>query len=124
VTDHLIADQTALANAVTEYALRGYTVESQTPRQVVFVRHGTRVNHILHLLLSLITGGAWIVMWILIALFHKRTKRTVITIVDDMGLQLQRKAWGMAPPTSEPATNPLRLIANVQAKHLARRAES
>lgn len=77
------ADQQAMARDVILFVHRGYTVESQTPHQAVLVRPGTKVNHILHLLLSLLTVGLWLVMWLLIALFHKRTKRMVLTIVDD-----------------------------------------
>jgi len=28
------------------------------------------VNHILHLLLTIVTGGLWLIVWILISIFH------------------------------------------------------
>ena len=34
-------------------------------------------NHILHLLLSVVTGGVWLVVWLLIWLKPKRSQCTV-----------------------------------------------
>ena len=37
-----------------------------------------KLNHILHLLLSVVTAGVWLIVWILLALFHdKKTQCTV-----------------------------------------------
>ena len=40
--------------------------ESRGEYQAVLV-HGRRVNHILHLLLSLFTAGLWLVIWLILA---------------------------------------------------------
>jgi hypothetical protein len=61
---------------------RGWHVESQTDYQVVLVS-GHRPNHILHLLLSLITLGLWLPVWLLLTIFGGE-KRRVIT-VDERG---------------------------------------
>lgn len=46
----------------------GWRVEATpTPGQVVMVR-GKRPNHILHLLLSLVTFGLWLPVWLVIGL--------------------------------------------------------
>ena len=37
-----------------------------------------KINNILHLLLSVITAGVWIIVWVLLAIFHnKKTQCTV-----------------------------------------------
>ena len=36
--------------------------------QLLDMRKAQKVNHILHLLLSIITAGAWVIMWILLVL--------------------------------------------------------
>lgn len=45
----------------------GWRVESQTPRMVSLVS-GKPVNHVLHLILSLVTLGLWIPVWIIMGL--------------------------------------------------------
>ena len=35
----------------------------------------TKVNHILHLLLSIITAGLWIIIWILVSIFAASDRR-------------------------------------------------
>lgn len=44
----------------------GFRVEHHTPTDVVLVG-GRRVNHILHLLLTLVTFGLWAIVWIFLA---------------------------------------------------------
>ncbi len=34
----------------------------------------TRVNHVLHLILSLLTGGAWLIVWLFIVLINNSRK--------------------------------------------------
>jgi len=69
-----------LADVIAGGVKRGWRVESQTDYQVVLV-HGHRPNQILHLLLSIITLGLWIPVWILVAVFGGE-KRRVITVGD------------------------------------------
>jgi len=67
-----------LINAVAAEVARGARVESQSDYQAVVVR-GKRPNHVLHLLLSLVTVGLWIPVWIVLAIV-KHEKRTVIRV--------------------------------------------
>lgn len=53
-----------LAQAIYSSGLR---VESQGPFNAVVVT-GTPVNHILHLLLTLLTAGLWLPVWIIVAI--------------------------------------------------------
>jgi hypothetical protein len=64
----------ALAQAVAEQIAQGYRVESQSDFQAVVVK-GKRPNHLLHLILSLITLGVWLIVWITLSLtmhVHRR----------------------------------------------------
>lgn len=70
----------ALANAVSREVGGGWHVESQADYQAVLVKHGTKVNHILHLLLTLITLGLWALVWIWVAVFKKREHHKVIAV--------------------------------------------
>ena len=56
-----------LPGAVAAHVARGYRVEAApVPGQVVMGR-GRRPNHILHLLLSVVTVGLWLPVWLLVA---------------------------------------------------------
>ena len=56
--------------------------ESQTDYHVVIVR-GHRPNHVLHLLLSIVTLGLWIPVWILLSIFGGEKRRAIS--VDECG---------------------------------------
>jgi hypothetical protein len=70
------------AQAVSNSVRQGWRVESQTDFQAVMVR-GERPNHVLHLILTLVTFGLWGIVWIALAIFGGE-KRRVIDI-DDYG---------------------------------------
>lgn len=72
-----------LARAVANEVHRGARIESQTDFQAVLVR-GHRPNHLLHLILTLLTGGLWLIIWLIIAATGGE-KRIVID-VDEYGL--------------------------------------
>jgi hypothetical protein len=71
-----------LARAVANQVRQGWRVESQMDYQAVLVT-GQRVNHILHLILTLVTLGLWAIVWIVLA-FIGGEKRMVIE-VDEYG---------------------------------------
>lgn len=58
------------------YASLGWRLDTQTDFAAVF-SSGKRLNHILHLILSLVTFGIWIIFWIVMGL----TNKIVITTV-------------------------------------------
>jgi hypothetical protein len=77
----------ALADRVQYFVGSGYRVESQTDFQAILVR-GRRPNHLLHLILSVITVGLWaLFVWLPLAIFGGE-KRKVIT-VDEYGRALE-----------------------------------
>ena len=70
----------ALAQTVSREIGGGWHVESQTDYQAILVRPGTKVNHILHLLLSIVTIGLWIPVWIVVAATKKREHHKVVAV--------------------------------------------
>ena len=67
-----------LAEEINSMVSQGWRVESQTDFHAVFVR-GHRVNHVLHLLLTLVTFGVWAIAWLALAMFGGE-KRTIVHV--------------------------------------------
>ena len=77
-----------LARAVANEIRQGWRVESQTDYQAVIVS-GQRPNHVLHLILTLITFGLWAIVWIALVAFGGE-KRGVIEIDPYGNTNIQR----------------------------------
>jgi len=73
---------TQLNREVEAWVRDGYRVETQSNTQAVMLK-GHRPNHILHLILTLVTLGAWAIVWILVAIFGGEKRRLIV--VDDDG---------------------------------------
>lgn len=71
-----------LARTVSGQVASGARVESQSDHQAVVVR-GKPVNHVLHLILTLVTLTVWGWVWIALAIFGGE-KRSLVT-VDEYG---------------------------------------
>lgn len=71
-----------LASAVSQKVRKGWRVESQTDYQATLAK-GHRPNHILHLILTILTLGIWGIVWIIVTV-TSREKRTSIA-VDEFG---------------------------------------
>jgi len=81
-----------LASAVSEAVRDGYRVESQTDHQAIVVK-GRRPNHLLHLVLSVITLGFWLLfVWIPLAIFGGEKRRVIM--VDTFGNVQRAKGRG------------------------------
>jgi hypothetical protein len=78
----------ALATAVTREVAAGWRVESQTPTNAVLVK-GKQTSHVLHLILSFITFGLWVPVWIIMAVLNRR--QAITLAVDPYG-NIQRQA--------------------------------
>lgn len=79
----------ALANRVArEVAEGGWRVESQTDEQVILYKPKKKVNHVLHLILTLLTG-VWAIVWIL-AVVAASDGGTKILTVDEYGNVLEQ----------------------------------
>jgi hypothetical protein len=80
----------ALAHAVANEVRGGFNVQSQSDYQAVMIRPGQRTNHILHLILTIITGGLWLFVWVILALTHKKERREVIHVDEFGNTNIQR----------------------------------
>jgi hypothetical protein len=61
---------------VARLLAQGYHVEIQTAQLTQLVK-GHRVNHILHLLLSVFTAGLWLPVWIGVTAFGGGRRKTI-----------------------------------------------
>lgn len=66
----------ALARAIHGQVAQGARVESQSDYQAVLVK-GHRPNHVLHLILTLVTLGVWGIVWIAVALLGGEKRMSV-----------------------------------------------
>lgn len=80
--------RSALAQAVArEVAGGGWRIESQTDQQAVLVK-GKDINHVLHLIISVLTCGMWLFVWPIVWYFNQR--KTLILSVDPYGNVLRQ----------------------------------
>ena len=62
-----MARRNKLDAKVAEAVRHGWRVESRSETQAVIVR-GSNPNHVLHLILTILTFGLWAVIWIVMSL--------------------------------------------------------
>lgn len=72
----------ALARAVANEVRNGWHVESQTDYQAV-LHKGQRTSHGLHIFLSIITAGLWLIVWGAMVLVNR--SRHLVIDVDPYG---------------------------------------
>lgn len=60
----------------SHYTTQGYRIETRTTQEVTLVQ-GKKVNHILHLLLTVLLVGTWLLVWIFLILFSGQKRVTV-----------------------------------------------
>lgn len=77
-----------LAQTVSSEIAQGARIESQSEYQAVLVR-GKPINHILHLILTLVTCGIWGIVWIILASTGGE-KRSVASVDDFGNVTVQR----------------------------------
>jgi hypothetical protein len=84
-----------LSRTVQAEVVKGGRIESQSEYSAVIV-FGHRVNHVLHLILSIVTLGLWLIVWIILSLTGGE-KRTLVS-VDEFGVvNVQRVSGGFTP---------------------------
>jgi hypothetical protein len=74
--------QDHLDDAVRQHTRRGWRLEHRTENQAQLVK-GKHTSHLLHLVLSLITLGIWIPIWILVSLLGGQKQKFLS--VDEYG---------------------------------------
>jgi hypothetical protein len=62
-----ISREQQLDEQIASYLTKGWRIESRTDHSAVLVK-GKRVNHLLHLVLSLVTFGLWLPVWLIVAI--------------------------------------------------------
>jgi hypothetical protein len=67
-----------LAQQVDEHVRQGWQIESRT-ENLASSRFGKPINHVLHLLLTLVTCGVWVLVWIYLAMFQGEKHKTIST---------------------------------------------
>lgn len=70
-----------VAQEIASFTQQGYRVESQADGITTMVT-GKRPNHALHLILSIITLGLWIPVWICITLFGGERRVMIVDSPD------------------------------------------
>jgi len=71
-----------LGQAVSSATRQGWRVVSQAQTQAQLVK-GKPTNHILHLILSIITLGVWLIVWIAMVIFGGEKQKFIS--VDEYG---------------------------------------
>lgn len=80
-----------LEAAVRSRVASGATVELQQEFAAVLL-YRKRVNHVAHAILSLLTCGLWLLVWLVLAIFSNDTRTTLS--VDEYGRVLEaRNLW-------------------------------
>jgi len=79
-----------LSLAVRQEVAAGGRIESQTDYTAI-VRHGKPVNHILHLILTLVTAGLWAIVWIIVSIVAASGRKAVSLTVDEYGQVLREQ---------------------------------
>lgn len=82
------ARKAALAQAIQTEVVQGGRIESQADFQAVFV-FGKPVNHILHLILSVVTCGIWLIVWLGMLIWGGENR--VMVSIDEYGNVLRQK---------------------------------
>jgi hypothetical protein len=88
----------ALDRAVAQQLAVGATLESTTGTTAVLLV-GKPVNHLLHLILSVLTAGLWLIVWVILILTNKR-RRLVLTVGEN---GLIEEAHGPVTAATPPA---------------------
>ena len=73
-----------LEMAVLQEVQQGARVLHRGPGYVV-ITTGKPVNHILHALLSLLTCGLWLVVWLAVLVFGQKERRFILRVDPETG---------------------------------------
>lgn len=77
-----------LARQLSSMVTSGWRIESQSDYQAVTVA-GKPVNHVLHLILSIVTVGLWLFIWLILSLAGGE-RRQLVTVDEFGNLAVQK----------------------------------
>jgi hypothetical protein len=84
-----------LSQAIQGQVVRGGRIESRGEYDATII-FGHRVNHILHLILSVLTLGLWVIVWIILSVTGGE-KRTLIAVDEFGAVNVQQVTGGFTP---------------------------
>lgn len=84
------ARKAQLAQAVQQEVVRAGRVEAQGDFNAV-IRFGKPTNHVLHLILTVVTLGIWSPVWLIIFIINITSNKTITLTVDDYGNLLRQQ---------------------------------
>lgn len=73
-----------LGQAVQAEVVQGGVIESQSDFNAI-IRYGKPVNHVLHLILTIVTCGLWGGVWILVWVVSAQAKKSIALQVNEFG---------------------------------------
>lgn len=79
-----------LSLAVRQEVAAGGRVESQADYTAI-VRYEKSVNHILHLILTLVTAGLWAIVWLIVSIVAASGRKTISLTADEYGQVLREQ---------------------------------
>lgn len=81
-----------LDEVVDQWMAHGGQVESRTPFQAAML-FGSDSNNLIHLIMTLVTCGFWIIVWIIVASSNSRVQRRILK-VDQFGIVRELDVFG------------------------------
>ena len=78
-----------LAQAVQQEVIKGGVVETQSDYSAV-IRYGKSVNHVLHLILTIVTLTVWSLVWLVLWIIAVTSRKTITLTVDEYGNVLRQ----------------------------------
>lgn len=79
-----------LAQAIQSEVVRGARVETQADFSAV-LRFDHRINHVLHLILTIVTVGIWSLVWLTLGIVNMTRTKAVTLSVDEWGNTLRQE---------------------------------
>lgn len=80
------------SNIISTKTLQGFMVADRNDKALVavLVKQGEKVNHLLHFLMSCISCGLWVFVWLYLALVKAKEQRIRVSI-DGAGNSIEEK---------------------------------
>lgn len=67
----------ALNNSIRNYIHKGYRLEYRDDFSATLSKPPKKINNWLHLILTILTAGFWLIIWLLIHLFSNKKTNTI-----------------------------------------------
>lgn len=90
----------SLDHYIAACVANGWIVEEGSPARVTLFRPGRHVSaagHIFHLLMSVVTGGLWVIVWLIMIVRQLPDMRVTVWVDDDGLLWRTDRKGGVVP---------------------------